>query len=197
VVEAQPDIVFNTLNGDSNVSFFTELANRGISAEDIPTISVSVAEEEVTGIGVENLEGHYTAWNYYQTTDTPANEEFVQAFKDEYGDDRVTADPIEAAYNGVYIWAAAVEAAGSLEPDEVALAAAGIELDTPEGPLTVHAWNHHVFKTGRIGQVNSEGLIDEIWASPEPIEPDPCLEAYSFAGSLNAGQCDVAHRITG
>jgi urea transport system substrate-binding protein len=107
----------------------------------------------------------------------------------------VTADPIEAAYNAVYIWAAAVEAAGTFDPDEVALAAAGLELDTPEGPLTVHPWNHHVFKTGRVGQINAEGLIDEIFASPEPIEPDPCLEEYPFAADLNAGQCDVDHRI--
>jgi len=194
VAEAQPDIVFNTLNGDSNVAFFTELANRGITAEDIPTISVSVAEEEVGGIGIENIVGHYTAWNYYQTTANPENEAFVAAFKAEYGDERVTADPIEAAYNGVYIWAAAVEAAGSIEVDDVRAAAAGIELDTPEGHVTVHDWNQHVFKSGRIGQVNAEGLIDEIWASDAPIEPDPCLEAYDFAASLNAGQCDVAHR---
>ena len=73
---------------------------------------MSVAEEEVSGIGVENIAGHLVAWNYYQTTDTPENKKFVAAFKAKYGDDRVTADPIEAGYNAVYLWAAAVEKAG-------------------------------------------------------------------------------------
>src|SRR5690606_34399048 len=36
VIEADPDIVFNTLNGDTNVAFFKELAGRGITADDIP-----------------------------------------------------------------------------------------------------------------------------------------------------------------
>lgn len=190
VIDADPDVVFNTLNGDTNVSFFKELASRGISAEDVPTISVSVAEEEVSGIGVGNIAGHLVAWNYFQTTDTPENEEFVAAFKAKYGEDRVTADPIEAAYNGVYIWAAAVEEAGSFEVDAVREAAAGLQLDTPGGPITVHDWNQHISKTARIGVVNEQGLIDEVWNSGDPIEPDPCLEGYDWAEGLAQGECD-------
>ncbi|MDY7104100.1 MAG: urea ABC transporter substrate-binding protein [Actinomycetota bacterium] len=189
VLDAEPDVVFNTLNGDSNVAFFKELTAKGNTADQIQTISVSVAEEEVGGIGLENIEGHLVAWNYYQTTDTPENEEFVAAFKAEYGEDRVTADPIEAGYNSVHIWAAAAEAAGSLEVDAVREAAVGIELATPEGPLTVDD-TQHVYKTSRIGVINSEGLIDEIWNSGEPIEPDPCLVNYDWAEGLAQGECD-------
>jgi urea transport system substrate-binding protein len=197
VAAAEPDVVFNTLNGDTNVSFFKEFTNNGISAEDIPTISVSVAEEEVSGIGVDNIEGHLVAWNYYQTTDTPENEAFVEAFKAEYGEDRVTADPIEAAYNSVYIWKAAVEEAGSFEVDAVKEAARGLELETPEGHLTVSDWNQHVYKTARIGVVNADGLIDEVWASDEPIEPDPCLANYDWAEGLSDGECDAALEAAG
>ena len=41
------------------------------------------------------------AWNYYQTTEGPANEKFVKAFKAKYGADKVTSDPMEAGYNAV------------------------------------------------------------------------------------------------
>jgi urea transport system substrate-binding protein len=194
---AQPDVVFNTLNGDSNVAFFKELTAKGNTAADIPTVSVSVAEEEIGGIGLDNIEGHLVAWNYYQTTDTPENEAFVEAFKAEYGEDRVTADPIEAAYNAVYIWAAAVEAAGSFDVDAVREAAKGLELATPEGALTVSDWNQHVFKTSRIGVINADGLIDEVWASDGPIEPDPCLENYPWASDLAQGECDAAKAAAG
>jgi urea transport system substrate-binding protein len=196
VLDAEPQVVFNTLNGDTNVAFFKELTAKGNTPDEIQTISVSVAEEEVGGIGLENIEGHLVSWNYYQTTDNPRNAEFVAAFKAEYGEDRVTSDPVEAAYNSVYIWAAAVEAAGTLDVPDVTAAAAGLELDTPEGPLTVHAFNHHVYKTARIGIVNSEGLIDEVWNSGEPIEPDPCLDTYEWAAGLADGEaraeCDAA-----
>lgn len=196
VVAKQPDIVFNTLNGDSNVAFFKELAPKA-TAEEIPTISVSVAEEEITGIGLENIQGHLTAWNYYQLTDLPKNKEFVANFKAAYGENRVTADPIEAGYNAVYIWAAAVEKAGSTDVAAVKEAAKGLELDTPEGPLTVSDWNQHVFKTARIGKVNADGLIDEVWASDGPIEPDPCLDNYPWAKGLATGECDAAKAANG
>lgn len=196
VVSAQPDIVFNTLNGDSNVAFFKELAPKA-TAEEIPTLSVSVAEEEITGIGLENIQGHYVAWNYYQTTDTPKNGAFVAAFKEAYGEERVTADPIEAAYNAVYIWAAAAEAAGSFEVDAIREAAKGITLETPEGEITVSDWNQHISKTARIGVVNAEGLIDEVWSSDGPIEPDPCLDDYEWAAGLATGECDAAKEAAG
>lgn len=184
VVNAEPDAVFNTLNGDSNVSFFTELTSRGITAEDMPALSVSVAEEEVTGIGAENIEGHPVAWNYYMTTETEENDAFVEAFQSRYGEDRVTADPIEAGYNSVYIWAAAVEEAGTFDVDEVREAAAGLSLDVPGGPITVHDSNQHISKTARVGVINGEGLIDEVWSSEEPIEPDPFLDGYDWAENL-------------
>ena len=193
VEAAQPDVVFNTLNGDTNVAFFKEFTAKGITADEIPTISVSVAEEEVSGIGIDNIVGHLVAWNYYQTTDTPENAEFVEAFKAEYGEDRVVADPIEAGYNAVYIWAAAVEKAGSFDVEKVREAAKGLELDTPEGTITVSDWNQHISKTARIGKINAEGLIDEVWASDGPIEPDPCLEDYEWAEGLAQGECDKAH----
>ena len=197
VEAAAPDVVFNTLNGDTNVAFFKEFTAKGITAEDIQTISVSVAEEEVSGIGIDNIEGHLVAWNYYQTTDTPENEAFVEAFKAEYGEDRVVADPIEAGYNAVYIWAAAAEKAGSFEVEAIKEAAKGLELDTPEGDITVSDWNQHISKTARIGVINSEGLIDEVWASDGPIEPDPCLSNYNWAAGLATSECDPAMAAAG
>jgi urea transport system substrate-binding protein len=190
VLAAEPDIVFNTLNGDSNVAFFKELKAKGNTPDQIQTVSVSVAEEEVGGIGIENIEGHLTAWNYYQLTDLPKNTEFVEAFKAEYGEDRRTDDPIEAGYNAVYIWAAAAEKGCSIEVADIKENAKGLELDTPEGPLTVSDWNQHVYKTARIGMVNADGLIDEVWASDGPIEPDPCLANYDWAEGLAQGECD-------
>ncbi len=196
VLDAQPQVVFNTLNGDTNVAFFKELKAKGNTPDKIQTISVSVAEEEIGGIGLENIEGHLVSWNYYQTTDTPENAAFVEAFKAEYGENRVTADPIEAAYNSVYIWAAAVEKAGSFDVPAVIDAAAGLELATPEGLLTVHDFNHHVYKTARIGVITADGLIDEVWNSGEAIEPDPCLDTYDWADGLADGaarqECDAA-----
>jgi len=181
---ADPDVVFNTLNGDSNVAFFKQLKDAGISAEDLPTLSVSVAEEEITGIGPENMLGHMVAWNYFQTTDTPENTKFVAAFKARYGENRVTDDPIEAGYFGVYLWAKAVEKAGSTDVAAVKAAAKGLTFQAPGGLVTIHDENQHVAKTVRIGVVREDGQIDEVWNSGQPVIPDPYLDTYEWAAGL-------------
>ena len=173
------------MNGDSNVAFFKQLRDAGSTVDDIPTVSVSVAEEEIRGIGAENMLGHLVAWNYFQTTATPANTKIVAAYKAKFGDDRVTDDPIEAGYFGVYLWAAAVEKAGSTEVGTVKAAAGGIQFDAPGGVVTVNGDNQHVSKTVRVGKVRADGQIDEVWNSGAPVEPDPYLETYGWASRFH------------
>ena len=150
----------------------------------MPVLSVSVAEEEVRGIGPDNVAGHLVAWNYYQTTDGPANRTFVDAYKAKYGPNRVTADPIEAGYIGVYLWAAAVEKAGTTEIGAVRRAAAGLTMDAPEGRVTIDGETQHLYKTARIGLVEPSGQIREISNSGAPIKPDPYLKGYPWAAGL-------------
>ena len=165
---ADADAVFNTLNGDSNVAFFKEYTNAGLTAAAMPVVSVSIAEEEVKGIGAGNLKDQLTAWNYYQTIDSPENKKFVAAFKATYGDDRVTSDPMEAAYTSLYLWKGMVEKANSFAVADVQAAAGGVSFDAPEGKVTVNGENHHIAKTALIGQIQPDGLIKTIWSSKEP-----------------------------
>jgi urea transport system substrate-binding protein len=175
IQQALPDggVIFNTLNGDSNVAFFTQMQGAGMDPERYPVMSVSVAEEEVRQIGVDLLVGHYAAWNYFQTVETPENETWVEAFKAEYGEDRVTNDPMEAAYIMVYLWKQAVEQSGdAYDLEAVRAAAIGQSLAAPEGPVTMNA-NHHLSKTVRIGQVRDDGLFDIVWSTDGPVDPQP------------------------
>lgn len=185
IKDAKPDIVYNTLNGDSNVAFFKQLKDAGITSKDMTTLSVSVAEEEIRGIGADILEGHLAAWNYYQSTDTPENKAFVDKYKAKYGSDRVTADPIEAGYTAVYLWKAAVEKAGTTDVDKVKEAAKGIEFAAPEGKVTIDGDNQHIHKTVRIGEVQADGQFKELWNSGEPVKPDPYLKTYDWAKGLS------------
>jgi urea transport system substrate-binding protein len=178
------DAVFNTLNGDSNVAFFKQLEGAGLPADKLPIVSVSIAEDEVRGIGAAKVKGQIVAWNYYQSTPGAANEKFVKAYKAAYGEERVTDDPIEAAYVQVKLWAAAVEKAGSTDPEKVKAASKGLTLDAPEGKVTVNGENQHISKTARIGVIQPDGLIKTVWESDGPIEPDPYLKSYPWAKGL-------------
>ncbi|MFD4402058.1 urea ABC transporter substrate-binding protein [Nocardia sp. NPDC058499] len=181
---ADADAVFNTLNGDSNVAFFREYKNVGLTAQEMPVVSVSIAEEEVGGIGVQNIVGQLTAWNYYQTVDTPANNSFVKDYKAKYGAAKPTSDPMEAAYTSVYLWKNTVEKAQSFAVEDVQKAAGGVSFEAPEGTVTINGENNHITKTARIGEIRPDGLIYSVWDSGEAIEPDPYLAGYSWAEGL-------------
>jgi urea transport system substrate-binding protein len=184
IKQAKPDAVFQTINGDSNVAFWKQFHDSGLDAKSLPVISVSTAEDEVRGVGIKNIVGQYVAWNYYQTTPGATNAAFVKAYKAKYGADRPTDDPIEAGYVGVHLWAAAVEKAGSTDVAKVKAASKGLTFNAPEGKVTIDGENQHIYKTARIGQLQPNGLIDEVGGSKSPIKPDPFLKTYSWAKGL-------------
>jgi urea ABC transporter urea binding protein len=173
ICQTQPDVVFSTLNGDSNVAFYQQYQQAGITATQIPIMAVSVAEAELQQIGAAAV-GHYAAWSYFQSLSTPANQQFVQRFQHRYGADRVTSDPIEAAYLQVYLWKQAVEAAESTQSDRVRVAAYGQTFQAPGGLVRVEP-NQHLWKPCRIGQVLPNGQFEQVWWSDRPLKPLPWL----------------------
>lgn len=185
IEETQPDVIINTLNGAGNVSFFKQMSEKNMTAEDLMTMSFSIAEEEVKTIGAGILKGHMVSWNYYQTTDGDRNADFVAAYKAKFGEGRVTSDPAEAAYTAVYAWAKACETAGSFEVEAVKKAAAGLAVEAPEGMVVVNGENQHLAKTVRVGRVSEDGLIYEVHATDTVIEPDPYLKSYDWAVDAN------------
>jgi urea transport system substrate-binding protein len=166
-------IIYNSLNGSTNVAFFKALQGAGMTPEKYPSMSVSIAEEEVRAIGPQYLKGHFAAWNYFQTVDTPASKKFVAAFKAKYGADRVVNDPMEAAYTMVYLWKQAVEKAKTYEDlAAVRAAAIGQSFEAPNGKVVVNG-NHHISKIVRIGKVREDGLFEIVNSTPGPVEPQP------------------------
>ncbi len=166
-------VIFNTLNGDSNIAFFRELSAAGLRPNKYPVMSVSIGEAEVKEIGIEYLIGHYAAWNYFMTVDTPENQKFIQKFQDKYGNNRVINDPMEAAYIMVYLWKQAVEKAGTANDlEKVSQAALGQTFNAPEGKVKMEN-NHHLSKYVRIGEVRNDGLFEIIFSTPETVQPEP------------------------
>jgi urea transport system substrate-binding protein len=150
-------------------------------------MAFSVAEDELRTMETEFLVGHLAAWNYFQSIDTPENKKFVDAFK-KYAVDkklaqaekRVTDDPMEAAYFGVYVWKAAVEKAGSFDIDKVVPKVLGMEFDAPGGMKHMHATNHHTAKPVLIGKIKADGQFDIVFRTPGLVEPEsfsPYLKA--------------------
>lgn len=188
VKSTPPQAIINTLFGDSNIHFFRQLAAAGFTATQLPVLSLTIGEEEIQATGVDIMAGHLIAANYFQTTQTPENFAFVNAFKRTYGDERVTSNNVEAGYNAVYLWKTLVETAQSTKTVAIrdAAVAGRIELTTPEGTLRLDGRTQQFYKTARIGVIRADGQIDELFVSPQPLRPDPFLARYPWAEGLEA-----------
>ena len=165
--------VVSTINGDANVPFYLELVNQEVSAEDIPVVAFSVGEEELSGLDTEPLIGHLAAWNYFQSIDSPANDEFIMKWKEFVGNaDRTTNDPMEAHYIGFNLWVKAVEQAGTTDVDAVLAALPGTETPNLTGGIARLLPNHHLTKPVFIGEVRGDGQFDVVWQTDGGVPGD-------------------------
>lgn len=168
----QPDVVLNTINGDSNVHFFRALHAAGMAA--LPVVSFSVAEDGLAAIAPADFHpNHYAVWSYFQSLPGEANQLFVNAFRKRYGADRVTSDPVEAAYVGVRLWAQAVRDAGTDEPALVDRAMAQQSIAAPSGIAAVDRRTRHLWKPVRIGRARPDGQFELVWESGDTLRPEP------------------------
>ncbi len=175
----RPDAVLSTVVGGSNVAFFRQLNSAGLDGSNTLVLSLATSEDEVLGIGGENVEGFYSAYKYFQSLDNENNKAFVAAFKEMHGEDSVIGDNTQAAYLGPWIWRAAVEAAGSFDVDKINENLGGIELNNaPEGYVRVHDENRHLWSRARIAKWNADGQATVVWESDDLIEPNPYPEGY-------------------
>ncbi len=176
--------IINTLNGDTNVPFFKEYAAAGLTAETCPVVSFSVSEDEFRGLPASQLVGQLGCWTYFQSIKSPENAKFIKNFKSwlEKSDvpgivkeGRVTCSPMVLSYNGVYLWKAAVEKAGSFDVDKVnAALESGLSFNGPGGKVTTQK-NRHLTKNVYIGETKADGQF-KILKEYEGVVGEPFLK---------------------
>jgi urea transport system substrate-binding protein len=174
--------VINTINGDSNVPFFKEIVAAGLTPSDCPVVSFSLAEDELRSMPTKDLVGELGCWTYFMSISTPENKSFLGKWdawlKTEnhpgvVKEKRAVDSPMVLSYDGVYLWKAAVEKAGSFDVDKVraVLESGDISFEGPGGKITMQA-NHHATKNVYIGETKANGQFrilnsfDQVYGEP-------------------------------
>ena len=169
--------VISTLNGDTNVPFFKEFANAGLTSENCPVVSFSISEDEFRGLPAKQLAGHLGCWTYFMSVKTPENDKFVGDFMSWIKDPkvtgtsykvsgvdpkgRVTCSPMNLSRMGVHLWKQAVEKAGSFDVDKVRTALIGQKFKGPVAEVTMQE-NHHLINNVFIGETLPTGQFKVI-----------------------------------
>jgi urea transport system substrate-binding protein len=174
--------VINTINGDSNVPFFKEIVAAGLTPDDCPVVSFSLAEDELRSMPTKDMVGELGCWTYFMSLKTPENTAFLKNWSDwlttenypgVVKDKRAVDSPMVLSYDGVYLWKQAVEKAGSFDVDKVraALEAGDDSFAGPGGKITMQP-NHHATKNVYIGETKANGqfkilkTFDQVYGEP-------------------------------
>jgi urea transport system substrate-binding protein len=172
IVKARPDLIVNTINGDTNITFFRALRQAGIAPGDVPTLSLSISEEELSALGPRASAGDYVAANYFQSLDSPSNQEFLGRFGRRYGPERVVSSAMQTAYAGVHLWAKAVREAGRDDAAAIREAVKGQTIDAPQGTVRIDPATLHAVQVARVGRMDA-GRLGEVYRSPQPVVAEP------------------------
>jgi urea transport system substrate-binding protein len=174
----KPDVIYAIIVGGSNVAFYKQLKAAGFDLTKQTLMTISVTEDEILGIGGENIVGAYACMKYFQSLDNANNKGFVDAFKKMWGKDIVIGDVTQAAYLGPWLWKLTVEKAGSFDINKIAAASPGVEFKgAPEGYVRIHE-NHHLWSKTRVGRAKTDGQYEMIYETAQLMEPDPFPKGY-------------------
>lgn len=171
IAKARPEIILNTISGNSNLDFFKALQDRGL--QDIPVMSFSIPEGELVQLGADKLKNHYGAWSYFSSLQNEENKGFVNGFNARFGAGRKPGDPFVSAYCSVLLWAEAVRETNSLDKDVVYSGLLRQTLKAPGGMLSIDRTTRHLWKMARVVKVREDGRYEEVWSSSAPVRPSP------------------------
>jgi len=155
IQKAQPDVLFDVTVGTDQVALAKQFYDYGLT-KSIAFAGTCAPETNIQGIGSPASTGIIECFGYFQNIDTPENKAFVAKYKTYDSKNPVTTQS-EHMYAALLLWQKAVEQAGTTEGTAVAKAMEGLSVDTPGGPMTMRAIDHHTAMHMYIAQVDSNG----------------------------------------
>jgi urea transport system substrate-binding protein len=144
-----------TAGGAPNVTLTKQLRASGI---DVLFGNFAVDEGTAKAIGPDAA-GIYITQSYLSTLDNPKNQAFIAGLQKKFGSDMKAPNDLAAPeYDGVYLYKAAVEKAGSLEADAVLKTLPQVSFEGPRGVIQMNQ-QHHAALNMHLGQVQADGSV--------------------------------------
>jgi ABC-type branched-subunit amino acid transport system substrate-binding protein len=185
----KPDIVFNTLVGQSICHLLAAFAALGID-DRIAIASHNVTEAEMLSMSTPPVAGHVTSAPYFSSLATAPNRRFVHAFRGRFGAGAPVSQYAAAAYSAVHLFAIALARAGEMDTQRIMQCVRGLQMEAPQGSIVVDDDNNHTWMTPRVGRWNGRDGFDVVWEAREPAQPDPWLVNYGGVDTLVASDAE-------
>lgn len=168
--DAEPDVYFPFIGGDDLISNLRQFYDFGLN-EDIAIASTLLDESFIPAIPEENRGGIPTAASYFMALETPENEAFLERMRARWGDDAIVTNIGEGTYNSIHLWAAAVEAAGTLDKEAMIDALPSVSYAAPQGEVSIQEGSNHAVLRSLIAETQADGtfVVLEDFGLVEPL----------------------------
>jgi urea transport system substrate-binding protein len=178
IQKAKPDVLMTLLVGAKQASFYEQQASAGLNIPMATSINVGQAYEHKR-FAPPALENMYVTVNYIEEVHEviksgefhEKSKDYVKRFRALYPDEPYINMESANAYNAIYMYAKAVEKAGTTDTMKVVTALeSGISQDGPSGVVTMDPKSHHGSHTiflVRVGK-DHEVSIPKIWKDIKP-----------------------------
>ena len=172
IQQADPDFVMSILVGANHASFYEERAAAGL---DVPmgTSTVMALPFEHLRLDPPALTDVYVGANYMQEFDTERNNAFVDRYYEKFPDAKYLNQSAHNNYFSMHLYKKAAEKAGTTEQSEViATLEEGMEIEAPEGDISLDGDTHHMSHHMRIARADENHEIEVLnGENGELIEP--------------------------
>ncbi|MEM7522724.1 MAG: transporter substrate-binding protein [Pseudomonadota bacterium] len=191
---AKPDILMSVLVGTGHLGFYRQWAAAGMK-DKIPMASTTfgAAGAEPIIMTPEEANGIITCYGYYPTIDTPTNKAWLEKVKARYPEDTpILSELSECTWEGMMIWADAVNEAGTLDREPVLeVLESGKVYDMPSGKVSIDPLTHHAIRDVYIADLQDRSFV--IKEKFEQVQPADTQSVCNLKETPNA---NVHHEIS-
>lgn len=173
--ETAPDVIYSSIVGDGIAMFYEAYADAGFNPQTMPIGSLSTSEAEIGQMAPGVAAGHILSATYFSSLDTPKSKRFIEAFASQYGYVGRVNSNAESAYFQVFLYASALEAAGSDALQDLLPHLYEVEVDAPQGPVRIDKENNHTYLWPRVAKIGADGVPRVVLESGQRVRPDPFM----------------------
>ena len=158
IADSGAKVLVFALPGADGITFIKQAESFGLM-KDVTVAFLGFSEAYLGAFGAGGGQNMWVAAPLVASSDEPGVKDFVARVRANAGDDVIISHYVMTHYNALRALKAGLEAKGELDKEAAIDGMEGLSLETPTGPSSIDARNHHVTLNMFLAKTEGEGLV--------------------------------------
>ncbi len=170
-----PDVLFMELTGASVPAIQKQMANRGVR-DQWKEVGLAHGQGLLAGAPLEAVEGLLSCHAYMENLQNSANQQFMEKFHSEYGEDALVDYLTGPAYTAIKLLEQGVKNAGGTSTEDLMSGLPGSSVDSVMGTTALEV-DHQISVGCTVGEVNQNKQYDPVTGF-DLVKPEDVCEEF-------------------